>query len=86
MCEHVLNAGGATHAATVATWAHVCMHGDVLFVGSALCSCAAGRFQTRSRLTESVGGAVSLLVGTLLMGTLGNDVVMFVECIILLLA
>jgi hypothetical protein len=71
------------------------MHGDVLIVGSAHCSHAARRFRTRSRLMESVGGAfgllvgggaVCLLVGALLMGTLGNGVVMFIERFILLLA
>jgi hypothetical protein len=35
---------------------------------------------------ESVGGAVGLLVGALLMGILGNGVVMFIECVIFLLA
>jgi hypothetical protein len=32
------------------------------------------------------GGAVGLLVGALLMGTLGNGIVMFIECIFHLLA
>ena len=86
MCKRVLNAGGATHAAAVDTWACVRMHGDVLIVGSVHCSHAAHRFQTCSRLMESVGGAVGLLVGALLMGTLGNGVVMFIERFILLLA
>jgi hypothetical protein len=35
---------------------------------------------------ESVGGAVGLLVGALLMGTLRNGVVMFIKHVILLLA
>ncbi len=43
VCECVLNAGVATCAATVATWACVRMCGDVLIVGSALRSCAAHR-------------------------------------------
>ncbi len=95
MCERVLNAGGATHAAAIATWACVQMHGDVLIVGSARRSPAARHFRTRSRLMESVGGAVGLLVGggafgllvgALLMGTLGNGVVMFIKRVILLLA
>ncbi len=86
VCKRVLNARGATHAATVATWACVRMCGDMLIVGSVLCSCAARRFRMRSRLMESVGGVVGLLVGTLLMGTLGNGVVMFIKCVILLLA
>jgi hypothetical protein len=59
----VLNAGGATHAAAVATWARVRMRGDVLIVGSALRSHAACCFQMRSCLMELVGGAVGLLVG-----------------------
>jgi hypothetical protein len=62
------------------------MRGDVLIVGSVLCSRAARCFRTRSHLMESVGGAVGLLVGALLMGTLGNGVVMFIERVILLLA
>ncbi len=91
----MLNAGGATHAAAVATWACVRMHGDVLIVGSVHCSHAAHRFQTCSRLMESVGGAVGLLVGggavgllvgALLMGILGNGIVVFIKRIILLLA
>ncbi len=91
----MLNAGGATCAAAVATWACVRMHGDVLIIGSARRSRAAGPFRTRSRLMESVGGAVGLLVGSgaigllvgaLLMGTLGNGVIMLIECVILLLA
>jgi hypothetical protein len=82
----VLNAGGATRAAAIATWACVRMCGDVLIVGSALLSRAARRFQTHSHLMDLVGGAVGLLVGVLLMGTLENGVVMFIECVILLLA
>ncbi len=82
----MLNAESTACAATVATWAHVHKRGDVLIIGSALRSHAACRFRTHSRLMEPVGGAVGLLVGTLLMGTLGNGVVMFIERIILLLA
>ncbi len=58
MCKCVLNAGGATRAATVATWACVHMRGDALIVGSALRSRAARCFRMRSHLMESVGGAV----------------------------
>jgi hypothetical protein len=86
VCERVLNAGGATHAAAVATWACVRMHGDVLIVGSVLRSHAARRFQMCSRLMGSVGGAVGLLVGALLMGTLRNGVFMSIERVIFLLA
>ena len=66
-----------------------------MIVGSACRSCAARRFQMRSCLMESVGGAVGLMVGcgavgllvhALLMGTLGNGVIMFIERVILLLA
>ncbi len=41
VCKRVLNAGGATLAATAAIWACVRMRGDMLIVGSALCSHAA---------------------------------------------
>ncbi len=85
-CKRVLNARGATCAAAIATWTRVRMHGDVLIDGSVLCSRAARRFQTRSRLMKLVGWAVALLVGALMMGTLGNGVVMFIKCNILLLA
>ncbi len=86
VCKGVLNAGGATHAAAVATWARVRMRGDVLIVGSALCSHAAHHFRMRSRLMESIGGAVEMLVDALLMSTLVNGVAMFIKCLILLLA
>ncbi len=86
VCKRVLNAGGATRAAAIATWACVRMRGDVMIVGSAICSRAACCFRMHSHLMESVGGAVGLLVGTLLMGTLENGVVMFIKHVILLLA
>jgi hypothetical protein len=82
----VLNAGGIACAAAVATWACVCMCGDMLIADSALHSRDARHFRTRSRLIESIGGAAGLLMGALLMGTRGNGVVMFIECVILLLA
>ena len=85
-CKCVLNARGATCAAVIATWACVRMHGEVLIVGSALCSHAACRFRTCSHLTESVGEAVGLLLGVLVMSTLENGVVMFIERFSLLLA
>ncbi len=66
-CKRVINAGGATRAAAIATWACIRMHGDMLIVGSALHSCAARRFRARSHLMELVGGAVGFLVGALLM-------------------
>jgi hypothetical protein len=86
VCKHVINAGGAICAAAVATWVCVCMRGDLFIVASALCSCAARCFQTWFCLMESVGGAVGLLVGALLMDTLGNGIVMFIKRVILLLA
>ncbi len=86
VCKRVLNTGCATCAAAVATWACVHMRGDVLIVGSALCSRAARHFQMHSHLMESVGGAVGLLVGALLMGTFRNGVVIFIKHFILLLA
>ncbi len=82
----MLTAGGAPCAAAVATWACVRMRGDVLIVGSALRSRAACHFRMRSCLMESVGEAVGLLVGALLISTLRNGVVMFIERVFLLLA
>ena len=75
----VLNAGGAICAAAVVTWACVLMCGDVLIVGSALRSRAARRFRMRSRLMVPVGRVVSLLLDALLMGILGNGIVMFIN-------
>ena len=83
----MLNAGGAICAATVVTWAcvRICGDDDVLIIGSALRSRAARRFRMRSRLMVTVSGVVGLLVDALLMGTLGNGVVMFIEHVIRLL-
>ncbi len=47
--------GGATWAASVATWALVHARGDVLFGVAALRSRAARCFLMRSRLAESFG-------------------------------
>ncbi len=61
--------GGATRAATVATWALVRAQRDVLFGVAALRSFAARRFLMRSCLAESVG----MMVGVTLLCTLGTD-------------
>ncbi len=59
------------------------MQGAVLIGVAALRSCTARRFLRRSHLVESVG----MLVGTsLLLGTLGTDVCISMECMILLLS
>jgi hypothetical protein len=74
----------ATWAASVATWALVCVQGDVLIGVAAFCSCTARFFLRRSHLDESVGMLVGLLVGTPLLGTLGSGVCMSMERVILL--
>ncbi len=51
----VLMEGGATRAASVATWALVCTQGDVLIGVAAFRSCMACRFLRRSPLVELVG-------------------------------
>jgi hypothetical protein len=61
--------GGVTWAAAVATWALVCMRGDVLVGVAALRSRVAHRLLMRSCLAESVG----MLVGVTLLSTLGTD-------------
>ena len=80
----VLMEGGATWAASVATWALVCTQGDVLIGVAAFCSHTACRFLRRSQLVESVGMLVGLLVGALLLGTLGTGVCVSMEHVILL--
>jgi hypothetical protein len=77
--------GGATRAASVATWACVCMQGDVLIGVAAFRSRTACRFLRHSRLVESVGLLAGLLVGAPLLGTLGTGVCVSMECVILLL-
>jgi hypothetical protein len=84
-CDLVLMEGGATWAASVATWALVCMQGDVLIGVAAFCSCMAHRFLRHSRLVELVGILVGLLVGAPLLGTLRTGVSMSMERVILLL-
>ncbi len=78
--------GGATWAAAVATWALVCTQGDVLIGVAALRSRTAHRFLRRSRLVESVGMLVGLLVGAPLLGTLGTGICVSMERVILLLS
>ncbi len=74
--------GGATRAAAVATWALVCAWGDVLVDVPALRSRAARRFLLRSRLAESVG----MMVGVMLLCTLGTDGCVSMERVVLLLS
>jgi hypothetical protein len=81
-CDLVLMEGGATWAAAIATWALVCMQGDVLVDVAALCSRAAHRFLMRSCLAESVG----MLVGVTLLSTLGTDGHASTEHVILLIS
>jgi hypothetical protein len=77
--------GGATWAASIATWALVCTQGDVL-IGVAACrSRMACRFLRRSHLVELVGMLVGLLVGASLLGTLRTGVCVSMERVILLL-
>ncbi len=77
--------GGVTQAASIATWALVCMRGDVLIGVAAFCSCTACHFLRRSHLVELVGMLVGFLFGAPLLGTLGTGVCMSMECMILLL-
>jgi hypothetical protein len=77
--------GGATQAASVATWALVCTRGDVLIGVAAFRSCTARRFLRRSHLVELVGMLVGLLVGAPLLGTLETGVCVSIEHVIFLL-
>jgi hypothetical protein len=81
----VLMEGGATWAASVATWALVCTQGDVLIGVAAFRSRTACRFLRHSHLVESDGMFVGLLVGAPLLGTLGTGVCVSMERVILLL-
>ncbi len=81
----VLMEGGATQSAAVATWALVCMQGDVLIGVAAFRSHTACRFLRHSHLVEFVGMLVGLLVGAPLLGTLRTGVCMSMERVILLL-
>ncbi len=73
--------GGATRAAAVATWALVRVQGDVLVGVAAVRSRAARRFLMHSCLVESVG----MLVGVMLLCTLGTAGCTSMEHVILLL-
>jgi hypothetical protein len=84
-CDLVLMEGGATWAASVATWALARTQEDVLIGVAAFCSCTACHFLWRSRLVELVSMLVGLFVGALLLGTLGTGVCMIMERVILLL-
>jgi hypothetical protein len=77
--------GGATRSASIATWAFVCMRGDVLIGVAVFCSRTSHHFLRHSRLFELVGILVGLLVGAPLLGTLGTGVCVSMECVILLL-
>jgi hypothetical protein len=68
-CDLVLMEGGATQAAAIATWALVCTRGDVLVGVAALQSRATLRFRMCSRLADSV----IVLVGVMLLSTLGTN-------------
>jgi hypothetical protein len=78
----VLMEGGATRAAAVATWALVRTRGDVLSGVAALRSRTTRRFQMRSRLAD----LVSMLVGVMLLSTLGPDGCASMELVIRLLS
>jgi hypothetical protein len=75
----VLMEEGAIWAASVATWALVCMQEDVLIGVAAFHSRTACRFLRHSRLVELVGMLVGFLVGAPLLGTLGTGVCMSME-------
>ena len=81
-CDLVLMEGGATWAAAIATWALVCMQGDVLVGVAALRSRAARRFLMRSCVAEVVG----MLVGVTLLSTLRTDGRTSMERVILFLS
>jgi hypothetical protein len=84
-CDLVLMEGGATWAASIDTWALVCMQGDVLIDVAAFRSRTAHRFLRHSCLVESVGMLVGLMFGAPLLGTLGTGVCMSMERVTLLL-
>jgi hypothetical protein len=78
----VLMEGGVTPAAAVATWALVRTRGDVLVGVVALRSHTTRRFRMRSRLADSV----IVLVGMMLLSTLGTDGCASMERVIRLLS
>jgi hypothetical protein len=71
-----------TRAAAFATWALVHTRGDVLVGVAALHSRATLRFRMRSRLADSV----IVLVGIMLLSTLGTDGCVSMERVIRLLS
>ncbi len=81
-CDLVLMKGDATWAAAVATWALLHAQGDVPVGVAVLRSRAACRFLMRSCLADSVG----MLVGVMLLSTLGTDGHASMEHVILLLS
>ncbi len=83
-CDLVLMEGGATWAASVATWALVCTRGYVLIGVAAFHSLMACCFLRHSCLVESVGMLVGLLVDAPLLGTLRTGVCVSMERVILL--
>jgi hypothetical protein len=81
-CDLVLMEGGATRAAAIATWALVRTQGDVLVGVAALRSRTTRRFRMSSRLTDSV----IVLVGVMLLSTLGTEGCASMERVIHLLS
>ncbi len=82
VCDLVLLEGGATRAAAVATWALVCVQGDVVICVVALLSHDTRRFLMRSLLADLVG----MLVGVTVLCTLGTDGCTSMERVTLLLS
>ena len=78
----VLMEGGATCAAAFATWSLVRTRGDVLVGVAALHSRATLCFRIRSCLADSV----IVLVGIMLLSTLGTDGCVSMECVIRMLS
>ncbi len=83
-CTHdlVLMEGGATRAAAVATWSLIRTQGDVLVGVAALRSRTTRRFRMHSRLADSF----IVLVGVMLLSTLGTDGCASMERVIRLLS
>ncbi len=81
-CDLVLMEGGATRAASIATWALVCARRDVLVGVAALRSRTTCRIRMRSRLADLVG----MFVGSTILCTLGTDGCASTERVILLLS
>ncbi len=84
--KHVRRAVGAACAAAVVRCARVLMHGGAVIVVVVLRNRAVRCFCTCSRLVASVGMAVGLHVGALMLGTLGTGAVIVIERIIRLVS